>query len=194
MFQAYHGVSGAQHQTNFNNLSAQGYRMISLSVYGDPGNALYAAVWVQRSGPAWVAVHGVDAAGYQSFFTKWSNDGYYPVLVSATGAINNAVFASVFEKGNPGPWVGHHGMTQADFAAANTTALNNGQIIRSFSIYGTQSDRRYVAIWHSNPAYVKSIVNPADTASAYQTNFNAEVQLPGVYLNAWRPAYIALSS
>ena len=79
MFQAYHGVTGAQHQANFNNLSAQGYRMISLSAYGDPGNLLYAAVWVQRSGPAWEAVHGVDAAGYQAFFDTWTAKGYVPV-------------------------------------------------------------------------------------------------------------------
>jgi CubicO group peptidase (beta-lactamase class C family) len=194
LFQAYHGVTAAQHQTNFDKWSTQGYRMISLSVYGDPGNALYAAVWVQRAGPAWVAIHGVDGAGYQSFFTKWSNEGYYPVLVSAAGAFSDAVFASVFEQGNPGPWVGRHGMTPADFAAANTSAVNNGQMIRSFSIYGTSSDRRYAAIWHPNPTYVKSIVNPADTAAGYQTNFNAQIQLPGVYLNAWRPAYVALSS
>jgi CubicO group peptidase (beta-lactamase class C family) len=193
-FQAYHGVTAAQHQANFNKWSAQGYRMISLSVYGDPGNALYAAVWVQRAGPDWVAIHGVDAADYQGFFTKWANAGYYPVLVSATGAINDAVFASVFEQGNPGSWFGRHGMTPADFAAANGSALNNGQMIRSFSIYGASSDRRYAAIWHPNAIYVKSHVHPADTASAYQTNFNAETQLPGVYLNAYRPAYVALSS
>jgi CubicO group peptidase (beta-lactamase class C family) len=194
LFQAYHGVTAAQHQTNFNKWSAQGYRMISLSVYGDPGDALYAAVWVQRAGPAFVAIHGVDAAGYQTFFTKWSNQGYYPVLVSATGAINDAVFASVFEQGNPGLWFGRHGMTPSDFAAANASAFNNGQMIRSFSIYGASSDRRYAAIWHPNPAYVKWHVHPADTGSDYQTNFNAETQLPGVYLNAYRPAYVAPSS
>jgi len=194
LFQAYHGVTAAQHQTNFNKWSALGYRMISLCVYGDPGNALYAAVWVQRAGPAWVAIHGVDAAGYESFFTKCSNQGYYPVLVSATGAISDAVFASVFEQGNPGPWFGRHGMTPADFATANASAVNDGQMIRSFSIYGTSSDRRYAAIWHPNPTYVKSHVHPADTAAGYQTNFNAETQLPGVYLNAYRPAYVALSS
>lgn len=85
MFEAYHGVTGAQHQTNFNRLTAHGYRMISLSVYGDPGEARYAAVWVQRQGAAWVAVHGVDGAGYQSFFNTWTAKGYVPVLVSATG-------------------------------------------------------------------------------------------------------------
>ena len=85
MFQAYHGVTGAEHQTNFNSLSAQGFRMISLSVYGDPGDARYAAVWVQRRVTAWVAVHGVNSAGYQSFFNNWTAKGYVPVLVSATG-------------------------------------------------------------------------------------------------------------
>jgi len=103
LFQAYHGVAATQHQMNFNKWSAQGYRMISLSVYGDSGNPLYAAVWVQRAGPAWAAIHGVDATGYQDFFSKSSKQGYYPVLVSATGESNDAVFASVFEQGDPGP-------------------------------------------------------------------------------------------
>src|SRR6266849_7229947 len=90
MFRAYHGVTGAQHQASFNSLSAQGFRMISLSVYGDPGDARYAAVWVQRPGPAWVAVHGVDSAGYQSFFNNWTAKGFVPVRVSATGTSSNA--------------------------------------------------------------------------------------------------------
>jgi hypothetical protein len=87
-----------------------------------------------------------------------------------------------------------HGMTPADFAAASKSALDNGQMIRSFSIYGASSDRRYAAIWHPNPTYVKWHVHAADSASDYQTNFNAETQLPGVYLNSYRPAYVALSS
>jgi CubicO group peptidase (beta-lactamase class C family) len=193
-FQAYHGVTAAQHQTNFNKWSSEGYRMISLSVYGDPGNPLYAAVWVQRAGPAYAAIHGVNAAGYQTFFTKWANEGYHAVLVSATGASNDAVFAAVFEQGNPGAWFGRHGMTPADFASANTQALANGQMIRSFAIYGDSSDRRYAAIWLPNPTFVKSHLHAADPAANYQTTFNAETQLPGVTLNAWRPAYVALSS
>ena len=99
MFEAYHGVTGAQHQTNFDRLSSHGFRMISLSVYGDPGDPHYAAVWVKRSGPAWMAVHGVDNAGYQSFFNTWTAKGYVPVLVTATGPANNARFAAVFEQG-----------------------------------------------------------------------------------------------
>jgi len=89
-------------------------------VYGDPGNPLYAAVWVQRSGPAWEAVHGVDSAGYQSFFNTWTAKGYVPVLVSATGAINNAIFAAVFEQGITGPWFARHGMPSGPATNAGT--------------------------------------------------------------------------
>ena len=199
MFQAYHGVTGAQHQTNFNSLSAQGFRMISLSVYGDPGDARYAAVWVQRSGPAWVAVHGVDSAGYQSFFNNWTAKGYVLVLVSATGTSSNAIFAAVFEQAVSGAWLARHGMTSGPegnagtFQNMNMTARNQKMILRSVAIYGTASDRRYAAVWHANPRFVKWHVHPSDTGVSYQTVFNAETQLPGYQLAGYRPAYVTLA-
>jgi CubicO group peptidase (beta-lactamase class C family) len=199
MFQAYHGVTGAQHQANFNNLSAQGFRMISLSVYGDPGDARYAAVWVQRSGPAWVAVHGVDSAGYQLFFNNSTAKGYAPVLVSATGTSSNAIFAAVFEQGILGAWLARHGMISGPeanagtFQSLNKTARAQKMILRSVAIYGTSNDRRYAAVWHANPRFVKWHVHPSDTGASYQVVFNAETQLPGYQLAGYRPAYVSLS-
>jgi Beta-lactamase/Bacterial tandem repeat domain 1 len=199
VFQAYHGVTGAQHQTSFDSLSAQGYRMISLSVYGDPGNAHYAAVWAKRGGPGWVAVHGVDSAGYQSFFNNWTAKGFVPVLVSATGTGGNAIFAAVFEQGVPGAWVARHGMPSGPeshagtFQNLNKTARDQKMILRSVAIYGTMNDRRYAAVWHANPRFVKWHVHPSDTGASYQVVFNAETQLPGYQLAGYRPAYVALS-
>ncbi len=199
MFEAYHGVTGAQHQSNFNRLFGLGYRMISLSVYGDPGDARYAAVWVQRPGSAWVAVHGVDGAGYQSFFNNWTAKGYVPVLVSATGTSSNAIFAAVFEQGIPGTWLARHGMTSGPesnagtFQNLNKTARDQKMILRSVAIYGAASDRRYAAVWHANPRFVKWHVHPSDTGASYQVVFNAETQLPGYQLAGYRPAYVALS-
>lgn len=199
MFQAYHGVTGAEHQTRFNTLSAEGFRMISLSVYGDPGDARYAAVWVQRPGAAWSAVHGVDSAGYQSFFNNWTAKGYVPVLVSATGSSSNAIFAAVFEQGISGPWVARHGMPSGPATSAGTfqnlnqTAVSSKLSLRSVAIYGSGNDQRYAAVWHSNPGYVKWHIHPADTAASYQTVFNAETQLPGYQLAGYRPAYVTLS-
>jgi CubicO group peptidase (beta-lactamase class C family) len=199
MFQAYHGVTGAQHQTHFNSSSAQGFRIISLSVYGDPSEPRYAAVWVQRSGPAWVAIHGVDSAGYQSFFNNWTAKGYVPVLLSARGTSSNTKFAAVFEQGISGAWLARHGLTSGPEVNAGTfqnlikTARDQKMILRSVAIYGTATDRRYAAVWHLNPRFVKWHVHPADTGASYQTAFNAETQLPGYELAGYRPEYVALS-
>jgi CubicO group peptidase (beta-lactamase class C family) len=199
-FEAYHGVDAAEHQAKFNTLSAQGYRMISLSVYGDAGSPLYAAVWVQRSGPAWVAVHGIDAAAYQAFFNMQTAQGYVPVLVSATGPIANAVFAAVFEQGIQGPWQARHGVPaglanqSGSLSYLNSSFAAQNLYIRSFAIYGDSRSRYYIAVWHANPGYVKWHVHPADPAAEYQTTFNAETQLPGYGLHGYRPAYVALSA
>jgi CubicO group peptidase (beta-lactamase class C family) len=199
MFEAYHGVTGAVHQTNFNRLSGHGYRIISLSVYGDPGDPRYAAVWVQRGGPAWVAVHGVNSAGYQTFFNTWTAKGFVLTLVTATGFAANAVFAAVFEQGIPGAWLARHGMPSGPASNAGTfqnliaNAHSQNMIIRSFAIYGTATDRRYAAVWHANPGFVKWHVHPSDTSADYQTAFNTETQLPGYQLAGYRAAYTALS-
>ena len=199
-FQAYHGVNGAQHQAHFNTLSAQGYRMISLSVYGYSNSPLYAAVWVQRGGPAWVAAHGIDAAAYQNFFNTHTAKGFVPVLVSATGPYSSAVFAAVFEQGIQGPWQARHGVPAGmqnqggSFDNLNASFAAQSLYLRSLAIYGASNDRRYIAVWHANPGYVKWHVHAADPAPDYQATFDAETQLPGFGLHGYRPAYVALSA
>jgi CubicO group peptidase (beta-lactamase class C family) len=200
MFQAYHGVTGVEHQANFNSLSKKGFRIISLSVYGRPRDARYAAVWIQRPGAAWVAVHGVNSNGYASFFNNWTAKGYVPVLVSATGTSNNAVFAAVFEEGIAGAWLARHGLISGTGANADTfqnlnkTMRDQKMILRSVAIYGLANDRRYAAVWHANAGFVKWHVHPSDTGASYQTVFNAETQLPGYQLAGYRPAYVTLST
>jgi hypothetical protein len=160
-YKMFKGVKGDQHQANFDSLFARRFRMISLSVYGDPGDARYAAVWTQRQGTAWVAVHGVDSAGYQSFFNNWTAKGYVPVLVSATGTSSNAISAAVFEQGIAGAWIARHGMTSGPevntgtFQNLNKVARDQKMILRSVAIYGTANDPRYAAVWHANPGFVK---------------------------------------
>jgi CubicO group peptidase (beta-lactamase class C family) len=193
-FQAYHGVSAAQHQANVTRLSAEGYGMISLSVYGDPGNALYAAVWVNRPMPRWEAIHGVNAAGYQNWFNTWAAQGYASALVSATGSGNDAIFAAVMIQGVTGAWTARHNLSAADFAAQNTAARSANMIPVCVSIYGEPGSPAYAGIWRANPGFTKWLVNPADPAPSYQTTFNTDTQLPGYALGGWRPAYVAVSS
>lgn len=197
-FIAYHGKTSSEHQQQFNSLSSQGFRIISLSVYGDPSDPRYAAVWVERTGSAWVGVHGVDATGYQNFFNTWTAKGFAPIIVSVTGLGSNAIFAAVFEKGaNAAGWFAKHGLIYGDDANPNTFehyckfAQDNGYYLISAAIYGgDQANRLYAGIWarYANNNPIQWHYHPADTANDYQTWFNAETQLP------FRLSYIALSS
>ena len=100
---AYHDRTSAYHQAQFDALHPQGWRMISISVYGAWGDERYAAIWVERPGPNWSAVHGVDAAGYQAAFDTNVAAGYLPDLLAATGPANNPVFAGTLIILGPGP-------------------------------------------------------------------------------------------
>ena len=61
------------------------------------------------------------------------------------------------------------------------------------AIYGDSGNPTYAGIWRANPGFVKWLVNPADPGPSYQTTFDTDTQLPGFTLNAWRPAYVAVS-
>lgn len=193
-FQAYHGVTGAQHQTRFNDLAAKGYRIISLSVYGDPADPRYAAVWVKRGGPAWAAVHGVNATGYQSAFDYWTGRGYRPLIVTAAGPRANAVFAAVFDKSASASWFARHDLPDgadsdpSSFQGQSRQAFLDGLILRAAAIYGDGSDRRYAGIWEANPVQTHWGVRARESSASYQTWFNGFTQIPS------RPAYVTLSA
>src|SRR5258708_18810900 len=168
-FYAYHGVTGDEHKAHFDEWSVQGYRMICLSVYADPDSPLYAAVWVQRLGPAWEAVHGVDGSGYEACLDLLIGKGYVPILISATGSFSHTIFAAVLERGITDPWLARYGMPSGPVESArtfeneNANALAHKMTLRSVASYSTAADRSYAAVWHSNPDYVKSHVQSSDS-------------------------------
>lgn len=183
-FHARHGITGAEYQADFNTYSQQGYRIVSLSVYGG-SNPRYAVVWLKSSGPAWQACHGRNAAGYQAFFDEWTAKGYIPYIVTATGSGSSAVFAAVFEKSSAsGGWFARHGIDQAAFDQANKDAHTNGQILISAAVYGTAANRRFAGIWAPNPGNVQWMVHLDASGAEYQQWFDGATQVP------MRPAFV----
>ncbi|MGJ5816943.1 serine hydrolase [Paludibaculum fermentans] len=192
-FVAYHGKSSAEHQKQFDKLSPAGFRIISLSVYGDPDSASYAAVWVKQSGPAWAAIHNMDATAYQKAFDDWTKKGYLPRILSVTGSGSDLKFAGTFEKGKAPVWLCKFGLTDGgdtlpgSLAFFHKWAIQNNCIPISVSIYGSGSDRRYAAVWMPNDNRVMWGWRGAETSDGYQQWFNAFTQIP------FRPDYVAVS-
>ncbi|MGH8550752.1 MAG: hypothetical protein ACRERU_19555 [Methylococcales bacterium] len=133
-----------------------GFRPISLSASGPPGDARYAAVWVQRPGPAWIAVHNLDANQYQARFNELTGQGFAPILVTATGGYNDATFAAVFEAGVTSPWYARHQLWWDPSAGINSVKFENqrafdqGYIPRCLAVYGTPSDALFAGVWVKN--------------------------------------------
>ena len=193
-FIAYHDRTSADHQSHFDQLFPQGYRMISLSVYGARHDERYAAVWVRRGGPDWSAVHGVDGAGYQAAFDRAAAAGYKPVLLSAAGPANDPVFAGTFEHTTQGipltrfglrsgdendPWTIEHWIREARRNNWHPTAI---------AVYGAGNDLRFAGIWEANQTSVAwTEAGIADDTGTYQQRFDALVPAGG------RPVQVAVS-
>ena len=188
-FEAYHGVSAAVHQANFNRLVKRRFRPISLSVYGNPPNVQYAAVWIDRPEPGFAAVHNLNAQDYQAAFDTWSRKGYAPTIVAATGTANNAIFAAVFEAGQPGGWRARHNITEREFNADVQSAARDQLMLRCASIYGSPNDPRYIAVWFANSGFAKWHALARVSAGDYQRAFQAQTQIP-----QFRPAGISIAS
>jgi CubicO group peptidase (beta-lactamase class C family) len=191
---AYHDRSSAYHQEQFDDLFPRGWRMISLSVYGARGNELYAAIWIERPGPDWSAVHGVNAAGYQVAFDAAVAAGFRPVLLAATGPANDPVFAGTFEQSSSPVPLTRFGLTRGAVTDSNTIdfwtdqARRNNWYPTSIAIYGTAADRRYAGIWRANPDGICwSTDRLADSSQDHQARFNA-IAPAGAY-----PAHVSVS-
>jgi hypothetical protein len=85
-FQARHGLTAAQYQQTFDQLVGQGFRPVVVSGYSVGGQDRFAAVFEQKSGPAFQARHGLTAAQYQQTFDQLVGQGFRPVIVSGYSA------------------------------------------------------------------------------------------------------------
>jgi CubicO group peptidase (beta-lactamase class C family) len=147
---AWHDRTQTDHQTQLSAAIADGFRTISLCVYGDRNDPRYAASMVKR--PVVVPEQqrvGMDAATWQATFNTMAAQGWGPEIVTATGPANNPLFAACFIQTGSIPGT-RHGMTAADFTALNRTQMAAGNILRWVDVYGDPGDLRYVAVWVAN--------------------------------------------
>jgi CubicO group peptidase (beta-lactamase class C family) len=188
-FIAWHGRNLTEHTTLRNQWYAQGYRFVSLSIYGAVTNPVYAAVMVKEANPA--TQHdfsAMTATQWQQTFNNQAGQGFGPIILCATGPANNPLFAAVFEAQNPIPLT-KHGLTLSDFQNAGSNAKAQGLILRWAAAYGDSANPAFAGLW--NPNSRQTFWNNdgiLDSASTYQGRFDAE-------FSEWcRPAFVTLNT
>ena len=146
-WQARHGMTSAEYQQVFNNLTGQGYRLIDVCGYEVGGQDRYAAIWEQRAGPPWEARHGLTSAQYQQTFDDLQGKGYRLVHVSGYGVHGQDFYAAIWEKKSGSPWQVRHGMTSPEYQQAFDDLKSQGYRLVEVSGYSVGGQDRYAAIW-----------------------------------------------
>ena len=124
---ARHGLTGAQYQAVFDDLTPKGYRPLILNGYSVNGQDRYLGVWQQSTGPAWVARHGLTSAQYQAVFDDLTSKGYRPTLLSGYSLAGSDRYLGVFERSPAGgAWVARHGLTGAQYQAVFDDLTSKG--------------------------------------------------------------------
>jgi CubicO group peptidase (beta-lactamase class C family) len=98
-WQARHGLTAAEYQAFFDNVAAQGYKLVVVSGYSDGVQDRYAAIFRQIPGaPPWQARHGLTPAQYQTTFDQLVAQGYRLELVSGYSVAGQDRFAAIWSK------------------------------------------------------------------------------------------------
>lgn len=172
-WQARHGMTAAQYQTEFDKWVGQGYRLRLVNGYAVGGSARYAAIWDKSAAPGpWVARHGMTAAQYQSDFDSYVGQGYRLVHVSGYADGGRARYAALWEKsGDRSAWVARHGMTAAQYQGYFDSYVGQGYRLAHVSGYAVGGVAYYAAIWDrkATPAWQ---ARHGLTAAQYQTEFD----------------------
>jgi hypothetical protein len=184
----YYGVTSAEHEKRSKSLKAGGYRVLSLSVFGEPPDVKYAAVWTQAEGAEFETIATADGDTFNSWYESWKNKGYVSTHVSATGPAEGAVFAGVMEQAN---------ITERQkcgletpYAYFNAT-MGLRMIVKGVSVYGSPSNRRFCMVGHENVGNQKQSTHYQTDAFSldYENVYNSEIQK-----RFWRPTYLDITN
>jgi hypothetical protein len=145
-FQARHGLTSAQYQATFDDLTGQGYRPVLVNGYTVGGQALFAAIFERSSGPAYEARHDLTAAQYQTTFDQLTGQGYRLKVVSGYTVGGQARYAAIFERAS-GAFQARHGLTSAQYQAAFDQLSGQGYKLAVVNGYNVGGQDLYAAIF-----------------------------------------------
>lgn len=194
-FVATHDRTAADYQQQWDDLVPQGYRPISVSVYGEREDPRYAAVWVRRDGPAFAGIHGADSASGQAFLETWGARGYQSTIMAVTGSRADPVLALVVEHTDQPASISRFGLNDGPPDDPGSLqhwldqAGDNGWTLRWMSAYGDPGDRAYAVVLDPEPAHEpwSAAGCRGETPRSYQSRFDAQLQ-------QWaRPAFATVS-
>jgi hypothetical protein len=143
----HHNMTPEQYQQKFTEYAAKGLRVTAISGYTVNNQPRYVAIWEQKPPGQWVGRHNMTSSQYQQRFTEYAKEGYRITAVNGFTTGTEPRFAAIWEKLPPVAWVGHHGLTSAQYQQKFNEYVKQGYRVTRISGYAVNNQSRFVAIW-----------------------------------------------
>jgi len=145
---AYHGRSAADHQNQFNGLTAQGYVPTTVSAVVDDGDLLFSALYEKRDVGGFVLSGALPFGQYQAEFDANMKAGRHLAGLNAVSNGDAPLMLGIWEDKAPKDFVTRHAMSAAEFQAEFNQHLADGYLTRAVSACDNGDDEpSYAALW-----------------------------------------------
>jgi len=147
-WQARHGLTAADYQTTFNQLTAKDYHPVLVNGYATAAGARFACIFQQGATGLWAARHGLTAEQYQAAFNEFTGQGYALDWVSGYFDGGQDLYAAIWRKQPGAPaWQARHGLTAEQYQAFFNDVTAQGYKPVVVCGYGDGAQDRYAAIF-----------------------------------------------
>ncbi|HYT60876.1 MAG TPA: serine hydrolase [Haliangiales bacterium] len=168
-----HDLTAADYQTEFNTWtgSPYNYRLLSVCGYEQSGQARYAAIWAQQSGPGWITHPGMTKAQFDSLSATYAGQNYFPVFISGFGVGGQPYYNAIWEFLPGEDVVTEAGLSYSSYVAENSNRARQGYKLVFLWTFNAGSTEYFAAIWRKGVAE-NYTVRVRRTSNEYQQDFN----------------------
>ncbi|WP_445250747.1 peptidoglycan DD-metalloendopeptidase family protein [Microcoleus sp. OTE_8_concoct_300] len=152
IWKAYHGLTAEQHQNQFNNWIAEGFRPVNVSAVSISGQRSYAAFYEKSDVGSFVVKSFLTPEQYQN---EWNDNvavGRQLAYLSAYEHLNEVRFSAIFQQKviGSGQTVGRHHLTSAQMQDEYDKWLGQGLLTRVIAGYQRGNQHQFAAAWRKN--------------------------------------------
>jgi hypothetical protein len=144
---AYHNVSQATHQANFNSFTSQGFHPVNISAVVVNGVRTFTALYNKDSVGSFFTLTGLTEADYQTQFDANVAAGRHLSYVNAFMEGGVPKISAIWDQSPIGGWVARHGQTAAQYQAEYDTRYAQNLLVRCVAGYESGGSARFASLF-----------------------------------------------
>lgn len=144
---AYHSVTVATHQDQFDTLVPQGYRPVVISSVQDAGVQRITALYNKDAVGGWIALANLTSAQYQTQFETQTAAGRELAYLNGYTLNGTPRFSAIWIANGPSAWVARHDLNSAQLQEQFDTWTAGGLTTRFITGYERSNVANFGAFW-----------------------------------------------